>query len=46
MNLRPGSAVGMSFLLKTMNDNYMFHRFAAHDTAYLIQLMGGNVMSY
>ena len=23
--------------------NYIFSRFAPHDTAYLIQLMGGNV---
>ena len=31
--------------LKNMNDNYMFQRFALHDTANLVQLISGNVMS-
>ena len=32
--------------LKTMNDNNAFRRFAPHDIAHLMQLMGGNVMSF
>ena len=49
MNLRPGSTVGMSHYLSSIlkiieMTMYMFQRFAPHDTAHLIQLMGGNVI--
>ena len=46
MNLHPGNTVGTCLPLgikRLRLMNYIFSRFAPHDTAYLIQLMGGNV---